>query len=151
MVRSGSRGHHHFTQRPQSAGRPGSAIVHYALLEQTALAPEGSARHLRPRPSAWQRAFDALRGSVWPMILASVCAAGLLLAFQQVVRAGVLQGEARNRATAAHSRAVWACNFMRSTSQRASCNAQLNAERLAGATLNSPHGAAPVAAVLAAR
>lgn len=85
------------------------------------------------------------------MILASVCAAGLLLAFQQVVRAGVLQGEARNRATAAHSRAVWACNFMRSTSQRASCNAQLNVERQVDATLNSPHGAAPVAAVLAAR
>lgn len=151
MVGPGLLGHHHFTQRPQPAGRPGSTIVHNAHRHRTAIAPDGSAWRLRPSASAWQRACDALRAPVWPVVLASVCAAGLLLAFQQVVRAGVLEGEARNRATAAHARAVMACNFMRSKSQRASCNTQLNAERLADAILNGSHGAAPVATVLAAR
>jgi hypothetical protein len=100
--------------------------------------------YARPRQSAWQRAFDALRAPVWPTILATVCAAGLLLAFQRVVHAGVQQGEARSRATAVHADAVWRCNFTRGVSQRASCHADLNTPLRIDATLSNPP-ATPVA------
>ena len=76
-----------------------------------------------------------MRAPVWPLLLATVCAAGLLMAFQEVVHAGVLQGEARNRATAAHSHEFWRCDFMRGVSQRASCHAQINSTRQIDATL----------------
>ena len=92
-----------------------------------------------------------MRAPVWPTLLATLCAAGLLMVFQEVVHAGVLQGEARNRATAAHSNAVWRCDFMRDVSQRASCHAQLNAERRVNATLTDPHATTPEAVALAAR
>ena len=105
----------------------------------------------RPMPCAWQLAIVALRAPVWPTLLATICAAGLLVAFQEVVHAGVLQGEARNRATAEHSHAVWRCDFMRSVSQRESCHAQLNAERRVNATLTDPRATTPEAVALAAR
>jgi hypothetical protein len=92
-----------------------------------------------------------MRAPVWPMLLATLCAAGLLLAFQEVVHAGVLQGEARNRATAAHSHELWRCDFMRGVSQRASCHAQLSAERRVNATQDNPRGTPPEAVALARR
>lgn len=104
----------------------------------TAVATGGSAVYPQPIRSAWQQACGALRAPVWPLVLATVCAAGLLLAFQEVVHSGVLQGEARNRATATHSHALWRCDFMRSVSQRASCHAQLSAARQVDATLPPP-------------
>lgn len=88
-----------------------------------------------------------MRAPVWQMLLATVCAAGLLMAFQEVVHAGVLQGEARNRATAAHAHEVWRCDFMSGVSQRAGCHAQLSADRRVNAMLNAP----PEAVTLARR
>jgi len=113
----------------------------------TDVATGGSAGYPRPRQSAWQQAFDALRAPVWLTILGTVCAAGLLLAFQQVVHAGVQQGEARNRATAVHADAVWRCNFTRGVSQRASCHAHLNTPLRVDATLNNPPETPPEAGV----
>lgn len=81
--------------------------------------------------------------TVWPVILAAVCAAGLLLAFQQVVQAGMLQGEARNRAKAALADAVWRCNYAIGLGQRESCHMQLNTSRQLDATLNQPGAATP--------
>lgn len=63
----------------------------------------------------------------WPALMAAVCAAGLLFAFQQVVYAGVQQGEARNRASAAHAEAASRCDFTRDMGQRATCHALLSA------------------------
>lgn len=80
----------------------------------------------RSVPSVWQQALAAPRAPVWPAILATVCAAGLLLAFQQVVQASVQQGEARTRTTAALADAVGRCDAMRDAGQRANCHAQLN-------------------------
>ena len=117
----------------------------------TDVATGGSGMHPRPSQSAWQQAFVALRAPVWPAIVATLCALGLLLAFHQVVHAGVRQGEARNRATAAQANAVWGCNFMRDVSQRASCHAQLNSSRRIDATLNTPGVAGPETVALAGR
>ena len=117
----------------------------------TAAATGRSAVYPRPRQSAWRQVLDSMRAPVWPTLLATLCAAGLLMVFQEVVHAGVLQGEARNRAAAAHSNAVWRCDFMRDVSQRASCHAQLSAERQVNAALNNPRGAPPEAVALARR
>lgn len=125
--------------------------MHTLNPQWTVVATGGSAVYPRPRQSAWQQAFVALRAPVWPTILATVCAGGLLLAFQQVVHAGVQQGEARNRAAAAHADAVWRCNYTRGVSQRESCHAQLNTSRRIDATLNSTGGAEPEAVALASR
>ena len=92
-----------------------------------------------------------MRTPVWPLLLASVCAAGLLMAFQQVVHAGVQQGQARNRAAAADADAAWRCQFTRDISQRASCPAQLDISRRFDATQNSAGVAEPGAATLGRR
>lgn len=151
MVRSGPRGQHRFIQCPQPAGRLESPAMHTLNPQWAVVATGGSAVYPRPRQSAWQQAFLALRAPVWPAILATVCAGGLLLAFQHVVHAGVQQGEARNRATAAHADAVWRCDFLRDESQRASCHVQLNASRRVDATLNPTGRSQPEAVALASR
>ena len=125
--------------------------MHTPNPQWTAAATGRSAVHPRPRQSAWQQVLDSMRAPVWPTLLATVCAAGLLMAFQEVVHASVLQGEARNRATAAHSHAVWRCDFMRGVSDRASCHVQLNAERRVNATLTDPRTTPPEAVALAVR
>lgn len=117
----------------------------------TAVATGGSTVYPRPRQSAWRQVLDSLRAPVWPTLLGAVCAAGLLLAFQEVVHAGVQQGEARNRATAAYSHELWRCDFMRGVSQRASCHAQLSASRQIDAMLNTADAARPEAVTLARR
>lgn len=125
--------------------------MHTPNPQWTAVATGGSTVYPQPPQSAWRQALDSMRAPVWPMLLASVCAAGLLMAFQQVVHAGVLQGEARNRATAAYSHELWRCDFMRGVSQRASCHAQLQASRRIDTMINTPDAATPVAVTLAAR
>lgn len=128
-----------------------SPAMHSPNPTWTSVATGGSNLHRRPARRVWQQAFAALRAPVWPAMLAVLCAAGLLLAFQQIVHAGVLQGEARNRATAAYAHERWRCNFTRGVSQSASCHAQLNASRHVDATLNAPAIANPAALTLAAR
>lgn len=85
------------------------------------------------------------------LVLGVACAAGLLLAFQQVVQTSVLQGEARNRATTAYSDALWRCDFTRGKSQRASCHVQLKASRQTGAVPNAADVAKTEAVNLAVR
>lgn len=125
--------------------------MHTPNPQWTAAATGRSAVYPRPRPSAWRQVLDLMRAPVWPILLATVCAAVLLLAFQEVVHAGVLQGEARNRATAAYSHELWRCDFMRGVSERASCHAQLTSTRQIDATLNNPRATPPKAVTLAAR
>lgn len=125
--------------------------MHTPNAQWTAAATGGSTVHSRPRPSAWHQVLDAMRAPVWPTLLASLCAAGLLMAFQEVVHAGVMQGEARNRATAAHSHEIWRCDFMRGVSDRAGCHAQLKSTRQIDAALNAPRASAPAAVAVAAR
>lgn len=125
--------------------------MHTPNPQWTVAATGGSTVYPRPPQSAWRQVLDSMRTPVWPMLLACVCAAGLLLAFQQVVHAGVLQGEARNRATAAYSHELWRCDFERGVSQRASCHAQLQTSRRINAALTTPDAAPPEAVTLAAR
>ena len=66
-------------------------------------------------------------------MLAVLCLGGLLLAFHQVVLQGVQRGESRNRATAAHTEALWRCNALVAVSQRAGCRVQLDAAHAAAA------------------
>lgn len=125
--------------------------MHTPKAQWTAAATGGSAVYPRPSPSAWRQVLDSMRAPVWPTLLATVCAAALLMAFQEVVHAGVLQGEARNRATAAYSHEVWRCDFMRGVNERASCHAQLKSTRQIDAMLNNPRANPPEAVALAAR
>jgi hypothetical protein len=56
-----------------------------------------------------------------PRILAALAAVGLLVAFHQVVRGAVQQGELRRLASAVHAEAVWHCNALRGSHMRDSC------------------------------
>lgn len=81
-----------------------------------ALDDEASASARAPVPGA----------TAWLVLLATLGAAGLLLAFQQVVSRGVEQGATRQRAMAARADAGWQCNALAQASRRAECWAQLN-------------------------
>jgi hypothetical protein len=67
------------------------------------------------------RLLDAMRASVWPGTLAALAIVGLLLAFHQVVRGAVEQGELRRKATAMQAEAVWRCNALRGPLGRDDC------------------------------
>ncbi len=125
--------------------------MHTANSQWTDAATGRSTEHSQPRQSAWWQVLNLMRAPVWPLLLATMCAAALLFAFQEVVHAGVLQGEARNRATAAYSHEVWRCDFMSGVSQRASCHAQLKATRQVDASLNQARDTRPEAVTLARR
>ena len=57
--------------------------------------------------------LDAMRSPVWAGILLTIAIIGLLVAFHQVVRGAVQQGELRRQATATYAEAVWRCNALR--------------------------------------
>jgi hypothetical protein len=83
---------------------------------------------LRERFDAWWMALpQVLRSPAWPWTLAVLMVLFLLLAFHQVVRDAVRQGELMRMATASHSEAVWRCGALRGLRMRESCLAQLNA------------------------
>ena len=84
-------------------------------------------RQAKRRAKKWQSASMTQRGPVWPAILAVLILLGLLLAFQQVVRAAVRQGEDRRAATAAHSAAYWRCQDAQRGLVRESCQTALKA------------------------
>ncbi len=72
--------------------------------------------------------LPAARGwRAWGPVLAALAALGLLLAFHQVVRGAVQQGELRRTATAAHAVATWRCGTLANAATRASCLAELAA------------------------
>jgi len=78
-----------------------------------------------------------LRSPAWPTTLAALMAVFLLLAFHQVVRDAVHQGELLRMATASHSEAAWRCSALRGLRMRESCLAQLNAPPHDEATLQN--------------
>jgi hypothetical protein len=85
-----------------------------------------SAGHYHHRQAKkWRSTFMTQRGPAWPAILAVLTLLGLLLTFQQVVRAAVRQGEARRAATAAHSAAYWRCQDAQRGLVRESCQTAL--------------------------
>lgn len=69
----------------------------------------------------------ALRAHGWRGALAALTLPGLLLAFHQVVRSAVREGELRREITALHSAAAFRCNELRGRLVRDSCLTKLNA------------------------
>ena len=61
-----------------------------------------------------------------PSLVAVAGVLALLLAFQQVVAAGVEESQARHRASAERADAVWRCNAVRGSAQRTGCLTQLD-------------------------
>lgn len=57
----------------------------------------------------------------WPAWLAVVLAAGLLLAFDRVVRQGMLQGTQRRAAQVAKADAEWRCAALPHAAARRNC------------------------------
>ncbi len=66
-------------------------------------------------------------------VLGSVAAvaavAGLLLAFEAVVRASVAQGESRRQASSEHADALWRCNTQADRTLREACHQALSGGR----------------------
>ncbi|WP_114973708.1 hypothetical protein [Rhodoferax ferrireducens] len=82
-----------------------------------------------------------VRSPLWPGMLATLTAFGLLLAFYQVVNGAVQQSALRHKATAVYSEATWRCNTLSGLRAREGCRSQLNAGASAEALLqtqNSP-------------
>jgi hypothetical protein len=67
-----------------------------------------------------------VRSPVWPGLLATLIVLGMLMAFHQVVRGAVQQGELRQQAIATHAAATWRCNALNGTAASGSCLSQLN-------------------------
>lgn len=86
----------------------------------------------------WWTALPAVvRSPAWPTTIAALIALFLLLAFHQVVRDAVRQGELLRMSTASHSEAAWRCNALRGLRMRESCLAQMNAAPRAEAPLRN--------------
>jgi hypothetical protein len=75
----------------------------------------------------WMALPAAVRSPAWPTAFAALIVVFLLLAFHQVVRGAVHQGELLRMATASHSEAAWRCSALSGLRVRESCLAQLNA------------------------
>jgi hypothetical protein len=89
-------------------------------------------RGQRPsRPLA--RWLDALHAPELPAIVAALVLFGLLIAFHQVVRGAVRQGESRRVVAAAQAEALWRCNILRDRAERNQCRLQLRIADDAGA------------------
>lgn len=61
------------------------------------------------------------RAPLLPVMLALLCAFGLLFAFHHVVTEGKRQAELRHRATAIHAVSVWNCNGVPGIPERDRC------------------------------
>jgi len=75
----------------------------------------------------WARLPAPVRSRAWPALFGWLTIVALLLAFHQVVRGAVQQGEVLRMAAATHADAVWRCNALRGNRMRETCLAQLNA------------------------
>lgn len=62
----------------------------------------------------------------WTPAAAAVAVLALLLAFEQVVRHVVQQGEARRRADAVYADGLWRCNALSQRQLRAACMTRLD-------------------------
>ena len=71
--------------------------------------------------------FASLRSLPWPGALAGLAILSLLVAFHQVVRGSVEQGEQRRAAVAVKAEALWRCNAIASLRLRDGCLVQLSA------------------------
>lgn len=80
----------------------------------------------------WHSGPTAASGQVVLGLLAAVAIVGLLLAFHQVVRGAVAQGESRRHAVAVHADATWRCEALRGIGQSQACLAQLNVSSAGG-------------------
>ena len=81
---------------------------------------------LRQLEDWWMALPAAVRSPAWPTTIAALIVLFLLLAFHQVVRDAVRQGELLRMATATHSDAAWRCAALRGLRARESCLAQMN-------------------------
>lgn len=79
----------------------------------------------------WHALPIGLRSPIWPGLLATLIIVAMLLAFHQVVRGAVQQGELQHQASALHSAATWRCNNLRGAGASSSCLLQLNSTVLA--------------------
>ena len=83
-----------------------------------------------------------VRALGWRGALAALILVGLLLAFHQVVRSGVRQGELRREMTALHSAAALRCNEVQGRLVRDSCLNKLNASPSDAAELRAQNALA---------
>lgn len=81
-------------------------------------------------PLWWSDLLIGVRSPFWPGMLVALTILGLLLAFHQVVRGAVLQGELRLQAVALHANATSRCNSMRNVRDSKTCLSQLAAREL---------------------
>ena len=88
------------------------------------------------RPSRYPYAAPP-RVSVWPALVATVCAGALLWTFHQVVQASVQQAEVRTQAAAGHAHAALRCHPNLGAVQRAHCLDQFKPSRREVATLST--------------
>ncbi len=94
------------------------------------------------RPSRYPYAVSP-RASVWPAVVATICAGALLWSFHQVVQASVQQAEVRTQAAADHAHAALRCHPTLGAVQRAHCLEQLNPSRRYVAALSTTGGVEP--------
>ncbi len=90
-----------------------------------------------PLRSGWEHLPKGLHSPVWPGLLATLAMLALLLAFHQVVRGAVEQGDLRRAATAARSDAAWRCNALGGLVKREACLLQLGTPRPGEASLQA--------------
>jgi hypothetical protein len=74
----------------------------------------------------WMQLPAPVRSPAWPYTLASLMVLFLLLAFHQVVRDAVRQGELLRATSASMSQATWRCGALPGLRARENCLAQLN-------------------------
>jgi hypothetical protein len=113
------------------------------------LAPSSTAAQRRWRVRPGQPALSP--SLVWRAVLAALAMLALLLAFQQVLRQAVAQGEQRRRANAVLADATWRCNIQRDRQRRESCLAQLTSVPRDNASLPALRVAVAASAATSAR
>lgn len=97
--------------------------MHIPIFPSTSDANGTSKAHPRPSRYPGRHAWAPPRTPVLLVLLAIACAAGLLLAFLNVVLTGTHQAELRSRLAATQSDAVWHCNYAPGAELRARCHA----------------------------
>jgi hypothetical protein len=121
--------------------------MHSSTIQGTAIASGQSALAHHPhRPSRYSYAAPP-RASVWPALVATICAGALLWTFHQVVQTSVQQAEVRTQAAADHAHAALRCHPTLGSVQRGHCLDQLNPSRRYVAALSSTNGAVLGAAI----
>jgi hypothetical protein len=76
-----------------------------------------------PAPAALAGSARSLR-RLWPLLVAGLVMAGLLLTLAAVVRQAVEQAQARHASSAARADANFRCNTIASSAQRSDCRSR---------------------------